>query len=301
MINPTIYVVLPVHNRINVTKNFISCLKRQIYKNYHLVLVDDGSTDGTAEYVKQQIDNLTVLYGNGNLWWAGSLSKAYRYLSKIKADDEDIVLIGNDDTTFDLDYFDKVINDRDLKSGTLVVSPGHSISSDPTSLRAKIERGFAIDWPSLRVYKLEERQEPDAVTTRGLYMHYATYKSLGPLHPWLLPHYLSDLEYTIRAKRRGFKLIISRDTHVYADRSKTGSHRDDSKTLKEFLFNHLVSKKTAYNTFYWGNFVLLAAPWKHKLKGFVIVYTRFYRKLINFYKNRRQVLKACSRNETISH
>jgi GT2 family glycosyltransferase len=284
MISPTLHVVLPAHNRINVTKNFIICLKRQAYKNYHLILVDDGSTDGTAEYVEKQIDNLTVLYGDGNLWWAGSLTKAYKYLSKIQAADDDIVLIGNDDITFDPDYFNKVVNDRDLKTGTLVVSPGHSISADFTSLCPKIERGFAIDWPSLRVYKLEEGKEPDAVTTRGLYMHYATYKSLGPLHPWLLPHYLSDLEYTIRAKRRGFKLIISRDTHVYADRSKTGSHRDDAKTLKEFLFNHLVSKKTAYNTFYWGNFVLLAAPWKYKFKAFGLVYIRFYRKLNKFIK-----------------
>ena len=180
MINPKIYVVLPVHNRVNITSKFIECLKQQIYKKYHLVLVDDGSTDGTAEYVKKQIDNLTVLYGNGNLWWAGSLSEAYRYLSKIEAADEDIVLIGNDDTTFDPDYFEKVINDRDLKPGTLVVSPGHSISLDFTSLRPKIERGFAIDWPSLMVYKLTEGEEPDAVTTRGLYMHYATYKSLRP-------------------------------------------------------------------------------------------------------------------------
>jgi GT2 family glycosyltransferase len=168
----TIYVVLPVHNRVNITKEFVECLKKQTYKNYHLILVDDGSTDGTAEYVKKEIDNLTVLYGDGNLWWAGSLSKAYRYLSKIKAVDEDIVLINNDDSTFDPDYFERVINDRDLKSGTLVVSPGHSISADFTSLRPKIERGFAIDWPSLRVYKLEEGQEPDAVTTRGLYMDF---------------------------------------------------------------------------------------------------------------------------------
>jgi len=284
MINPKIYVVLPVHNRVNITKNFIGCLQKQTYKSYHLILVDDGSTDGTAEYVKKQIDNLTVLYGNGNLWWAGSLTKAYRYLTSIKAADEDIVLIGNDDTTFDADYFDKVINDRDLEPGTLVVSPGHSISTDFTSLRPKIERGFAIDWPSLMVNKLEAGEEPDAVTTRGLYMHYATYRSLGPLHPRLLPHYLSDLEYTIRAKRRGFKLIISSDTHVYVDRSRTGSHRDDSKTLKEFLFNHLVSKKTAYNAFYWGNFVLLAAPWKYKFRAFKLVYIRFFRKLIRFIR-----------------
>jgi GT2 family glycosyltransferase len=278
MLNPKIYVVLPVHNRVEVTSKFIECLKKQTYENYHLILVDDGSTDGTADYVKKEIDNLTTLYGNGNLWWAGALNKAYKYLSKIKTANEDIVLTSNDDTTFDPDYFDKVITDSDLKPGTLIISPGHSISSD------FIERGFAIDWPSLMVYKLEAGQEPDAVTTRGLYMHYATYKSLGPLHPWLLPHYLSDLEYTIRAKRRGLKLVISKSSHIYVDRSRTGSHSDNSRTLREFLFNHLVSKRTAYNAFYWGNFVLLAAPRKYKFKAFKLVYIRFHKKLAKFIK-----------------
>lgn len=286
MSEPTIYVVLPVHNRIDSTKKFIECLKQQTYTNYHLILVDDGSTDGTAQYVNTQIDNLTVLCGNGNLWWAGALSKAYYYLCKTDAEDNDIVWINNDDTTFDPDYFDRVRSDKDLGPRALVVSPGHRVAPDfRTALRPKVERGFTIDWPALRICRLEEGQDPDALTTRGLYMCYSTYRSLGPLHRWLLPHYLSDLEYTIRAKRRGFGLVVSSNTRIYVDRSSTGSHSDYSSTLKAFLHSHLVSKKTAYNTFYWGNFVLLAAPWKHKFAALVLVYRRFLWKLLRFIKD----------------
>jgi len=293
MIDPKLYVILPVHNRKDTTAKFVQCLLEQTYKNYHLILVDDGSTDGTADLVRERVDALTILRGDGNLWWAGALTEAYRHLSKIEAANKDIVLIANDDTTFDDDYFESVVCDGDLKPGALIVSPGHRISSeDRTYYRPQTELGFRVDWPSLRVYPVGLGEEIDATTTRGLYMLYPTYRSLGPLHPRLLPHYLSDLEYTIRAKRRGLKLIPSTSSHLYVDRSSTGSHRDDSRTLKEFLFNHLLAKKTTYNAFYWGNFVLLAAPWRYKLGACRTVYARFFRKLARFlvdaHRDRRE-------------
>jgi len=277
--SPKIHIILPVHNRIHITRKFIECLTRQTYKNFHLILVDDGSTDGTAEYVKKNIGNLTTLYGNGKLWWAGALSKAYNYLSKIDAASDDLVWINNDDSIFDPDYFEKIINDSCLEPETLIISPGHSIYTD------FIERGFSVDWSLVGFKKLKEGEPPDALTTRGLYMLYDTYISLGPMHPMLLPHYLSDLEYTIRAKRRGFRLVVSRSSHLYVDRSSTGLRKDDSNTTKEFLYNNLISKKTTYNTFYRGNFVLLAAPLKYKLKSFVTIYIRFLKdRFLPFYK-----------------
>ena len=282
---PKLYVILPVHNRIEITAKFVQCLLEQTYKNYHLILVDDGSTDGTADFVRERITALTVLRGDGNLWWAGALTEAYKYLSRTQPNDDDIVLIMNDDTTFNAAYFETVVFDEDLESGALVVSSGLLISSqDETSYHPQTEWGFAIDWPSLSTRLVREGEEVDAATTRGLYMPYSTYRSLGPLHPHFLPHYLSDLEYTIRAKRRGLRLIPSKTSGLLVDRSATGSHRDEATSLGEFLYNHLISKKTAYNTLYWGNFVLLAAPWRYKFRALVKVYARFFGKLARFIK-----------------
>ena len=280
MINPRIYIVLPVRNRLETTKKFLECLKMQTYNNYHLVLIDDGSTDGTADYAKEQIEWITILSGNGKLWWAGAFNKAFAFLCKIKPSYDDLVWINNDDTIFDSDYFAKMINDKDLNPKSLIISPGHSIYTD------FVERGFTIYWPSIKTLKLAEGDEPDALTTRGLYMYFCTYFSLGKMHPWLLPHYLSDLEYTIRAKRRGYRLIISNDTFIHVDRSSTGLHHDNSETLKEFLYIHLISKKSAINTFYWGNFVLLASPPRHKLFNILRIYLRFIRKLTAFILNK---------------
>lgn len=60
-----IYILLPVHNRCELTRHFIECLKSQTYQNFHLVLIDDGSTDGTSEMVLSNLDTVTVVRGNG--------------------------------------------------------------------------------------------------------------------------------------------------------------------------------------------------------------------------------------------
>ena len=68
-----IYILLPVHNRKEITRGFVECLKAQTFQDYRLVLIDDGSNDGTADMVKESIPSVTVLRGIGDWWWAGSL------------------------------------------------------------------------------------------------------------------------------------------------------------------------------------------------------------------------------------
>jgi glycosyltransferase involved in cell wall biosynthesis len=80
--NPCIYILLPVHNRREITKVFIDCLEAQTWQNYHLVLIDDGSTDGTEQVVRERVENLTVIRGNGNWWWAGCLQQGFNFLKK---------------------------------------------------------------------------------------------------------------------------------------------------------------------------------------------------------------------------
>ena len=72
-----IYILLPVHNRREITRDFIDCLVAQTWQNYHLVLIDDGSTDGTDQMVREQVENLTVIRGKGEWWWAGCLQQGF--------------------------------------------------------------------------------------------------------------------------------------------------------------------------------------------------------------------------------
>ena len=73
-----IHVITAVHNRYSITEKFADRLLAQTYKDIHLILVDDGSTDSTADMVRGKMPDATVITGDGNMWWGGALHAAYR-------------------------------------------------------------------------------------------------------------------------------------------------------------------------------------------------------------------------------
>jgi GT2 family glycosyltransferase len=70
----SIYIIIPVHNRKQIT---IACLENlnacDDLQKYHVIVVDDGSTDGTAEAIRSQYPIVEILTGDGNLWWTGAI------------------------------------------------------------------------------------------------------------------------------------------------------------------------------------------------------------------------------------
>lgn len=50
--NPLISIIIPVYNGENFIKDSINSALNQTYKNIEIIVVDDGSTDNTANIVK---------------------------------------------------------------------------------------------------------------------------------------------------------------------------------------------------------------------------------------------------------
>src|SRR5690349_15986687 len=116
MATPRIFVLLPVHNRRATTALFLDCLLAQTYRDWHLVLIDDGSSDHTAEMVRARVPSLTVLRGKGSWWWAGALHQGYRWLKRQALKADDLVLIINDDTQFEPDFLANAVKATKPKS-----------------------------------------------------------------------------------------------------------------------------------------------------------------------------------------
>lgn len=50
---PLVSVYIPTYNRLNLLKRAVNSVLAQDYLNIELLIVDDGSKDGTADYLKR--------------------------------------------------------------------------------------------------------------------------------------------------------------------------------------------------------------------------------------------------------
>jgi GT2 family glycosyltransferase len=203
---------VPVHNRLAVTRRFLEYLNAQTYSRIHLVIVDDGSSDGTYEYLTQcSQTNLTVLRGDGHLWWSGAMHLGMKHVSE-RAGDTDFLLMLNDDVRIDPDFVTTLVQES-FSRGRAVVGAAQHDERDGTTLSS----GYRVNYWSMSFVPLQPGAPGpiDALPARGALFPYAAVRSTGHLHPKLFPQCMADLEYSARVRELGWPLVISEKAHVF--------------------------------------------------------------------------------------
>ena len=271
-----VFIVLPVHNRREVTRKFVECLKRQTYATYHLILVDDGSTDGTSDMVVAQIDPVTVIHGRGNWWWAGCLQQGLNAVSAMHPDTKDILLITNDDVLFDDGFIETAVSTLRKRPGCLLLAR----SRDPTTGEIA-ETGVEADFRALRFEIATRPENINCLATRGLFLRWSDALTIGAFRPKLLPHYLSDFEWTIRGRRRGLKCITVPDVSIVSQATGV-SGRIAPENVFGFvaLLRVVFSKKNHLNPIHWTFFICMASDIRYIPRNIARVWWRVAREAV---------------------
>jgi len=58
---PKVSIIIPTYNRIKFLKDSIESVLKQDYNNFELIVVNDGSTDGTDKFLEQYKKNIKVI------------------------------------------------------------------------------------------------------------------------------------------------------------------------------------------------------------------------------------------------
>lgn len=89
-----------MHNRRELTLRCLESITAQKDTDAHIdvILCDDGSTDGTAEAVATRFDQVTIIPGNGDLFYSGGMRVAWQ---AALPSDPDFYWLLNDDTELD--------------------------------------------------------------------------------------------------------------------------------------------------------------------------------------------------------
>lgn len=209
-----IYVIIPVHNRRELTRKCLDSLSMQSYRDFNVVVVDDGSMNGTSIMIEKCFPEVKIIKGDGNLWWTGAINVGIRYTMKI-AEQKDYILVLNDDLIVNYDYLEKLLLLAKEKKNALI----GSVTTDINNPTVIDNGGSYINWITAKCVKLNNKQKlfsfPEnyyqkvsTLTGRGTLIPVRVFKEIGLYNDKHLKQ-CGDTELPLRAKKAGYELFIS--------------------------------------------------------------------------------------------
>lgn len=218
-IPPSIVAVIPVHNRVEQT---LRCLRSLAAGTVapEVVVVDDGSWDGTAERIRREFPDVVVLTADGNRWWAGATNIGVEHAL---AHGAEYVLAVNNDCVLDGRAVETLVAASRTYGRALLSSHRHDLD-DP---RRCWSAGVFFDWDRRAVLRAApvDNTEPFAVHASGansMLVPRACFEEIGMLDADGLPQTWADYDFQLRARAAGWRVLTVPGSIVYVDLSTVG-------------------------------------------------------------------------------
>jgi len=205
----SVSIIIPVLNNVDFTRRCIeSILSRVHHVNYEIIVVDNGSSDGTREFMlslQQKVSNLRYVRNETNLGFVGGCNVGGDHATG------DYVLLLNNDTEVTADWLESLVSFADRTAdcgavGSKLVYPdgrlqeaGGIIFSDGSGWN--YGKGMDSSHPKFNFVR-----EVDYVSGASLMVRRELWNKIGGLDKRYYPAYFEDSDLCFEVRKRGYKV-----------------------------------------------------------------------------------------------
>lgn len=209
---PQISIVVPTWNRRDLAVTCLRSLAAQTFRDIEIILVDDGSTDGTAEAVARAFPEVRVLRMPENRGFCRAVNAGIRQASA------SLILLLNNDMTLAVDFLERLAGAA-AASDAAMFAPLVLWRDEPETIYAAGDRLRANGRPESIGFR-EPREGfafPEGIfgvsAGAGLYRR-ALFDSVGLLDERFVA-YFEDSDLSFRARLAGFRAELVPDAVAY--------------------------------------------------------------------------------------
>jgi len=215
---PSVSVVIPNWNGRDLLAKYLPSVVEAM-RGREIVVVDNGSTDGSADFVRSAFPQVRLLALPQNLGFGGGSNAGFRAASG------DIVVLLNSDMRVAPDFLDPLL--EGFRDPDVFAVSCQIFFSDPARLRE--ETGLTQGWWQDGGLRVRHRIDSEI---RDLYPCFyggggscafdrRKFFELGGFDPLLAPFYLEDTDLGFMAWKRGWKVLYQPRSVVYHEHRGT--------------------------------------------------------------------------------
>jgi len=223
---PRVFVIILNWNGKDYLNDCLPTISNQTYPNYKVVLVDNGSTDDSVEFVKKNYPHVAIIELDRNYGFSKGNNIGIEYALKKGAD---YVLLLNNDTVVKENFLEELVlvaeNNNAGICGPKIFFWNLNGRNDIIWFAggyANVDKGkfyhYRIGKPDI---KKEEISEVDFISGCCMLIKKDVFKKIGLLDEVYSPVYCEDIDFCLRAKKAGFKILYNPKAVVWHKVSAT--------------------------------------------------------------------------------
>ncbi len=270
-------IVTPIFNGVDHTLAYLESLGQVTYPNFEVIIVDDGSTDGSAAAIAERFPRVRILQGDGTLWWSGGTNVGIRDALDRGTD---FILTMNNDVQVAPDFLDALVSCARENPGAIIGGKIY-IMNDPERVWSA---GGRLDWLSGKTLvqvghgqlDREEfcRREPmDFLTGMNVLVPADVFARIGFYDAVHFPQYHADSEFTLRARKARIPIVFEPGAKVWNRVESTfmqrflRGRRFDLAAVRELLTSFRSPMRlSCYWLLHWRYCPLVLIPWAFSLR-----------------------------------